>query len=65
MKAFEFIAKAFEFIAEVDEQHKVQFALPESIAPGKVRILVLAPEADEDEAGLSGCRESPANGPKN
>ncbi len=43
--------KALELIAEVDEQRHLQIALPASVLPGRVRVLVLTPEADEDEAG--------------
>ncbi len=40
--------KAFELLAEVDEQHRVQFALPESVPLGRVRVIVLAPETEEE-----------------
>ena len=43
--------KAFELVAEVDEQHCLQITLPQSVVPGKVRVLILVPEAEEDEAG--------------
>jgi hypothetical protein len=41
--------KAFEFVADVDEQHHVQIALPSSVMPGQVRVIVLAPETEVDE----------------
>ena len=43
--------KAIELIAEVDVRHNLQIALPSSVLPGRVRVIVLAPEPDEDEAG--------------
>lgn len=43
--------KAFEFVAEVDKQHCLHVVLPESTMPGRVRVIVLVPEAEEDEAG--------------
>jgi hypothetical protein len=43
--------KAFELVAEVDEKRRLQMTLPPSVMPGRVRVLVLVPEADEDEAG--------------
>lgn len=42
--------KIFEFIAEVDQQSYLQIALPPSVRPGRVRVLVLVPEK-EDEVG--------------
>jgi hypothetical protein len=41
--------KAFEFFAEVDAQRRVQIALPPTVMPGTVRIIVLAQETDEEE----------------
>ena len=43
--------KAVELIGKVDEQHKLQVQVPETLPPGPVRIIVLIPE--EDEAGLA------------
>lgn len=43
--------RAFEFVAEVDERRRVQLALPATVMPGTVRVIVLAQESDEDEAG--------------
>ena len=43
--------KALELIAEVDAQHHLQIVLPASVPLGRVRVIVLTPEADEDEAG--------------
>ena len=43
--------KAFEFVAEVDQQHYLHIVLPESTMPGPVRVIVLVPESEEDEAG--------------
>jgi hypothetical protein len=44
--------KALELVAEVDELRHLHTALPQSVRPGRVRVLVLVPEAEEDEAGL-------------
>lgn len=41
--------KAFEFVADVDQQHHLQLNLPSSVGPGKVRVIVLAPDAEGDE----------------
>ena len=43
--------KAFELVAEVDEQRRLQVMLPESTMPGRVRVLVLVPETEDEEAG--------------
>jgi hypothetical protein len=45
--------KALEFVAEVDEQCRLQLALPEMPAPARVRVIVLMPEPGEDVAGLA------------
>lgn len=44
--------KAFELVGEVDEARRLHAVLPESATPGRVRVIVLLPEADEadDEA---------------
>jgi hypothetical protein len=44
--------KAFEFVADLDEQHHVQLTLPASVQPGKVRVIVLAAEAEEAEIDI-------------
>jgi len=44
--------KAFDLVAEVDEQRRLQMTLPQSVMPGRVRVLVLVPEAEEDETDL-------------
>jgi hypothetical protein len=44
--------KAFEFFAEVDAQRRVQIALPSTVMPGTVRVIILTQETDEDEAGV-------------
>ncbi len=41
--------KAFEITAQVDQNRLLQIEVPESISPGKVRLIVLVPE--EDDAG--------------
>ena len=41
--------KAFEFVAEVDAAGRIQVALPASVMPGPVRVIILAQEAKEDE----------------
>lgn len=43
--------KAVELIAEVDERRCLQIALPSSALPGKVRVIILIPEPEEDDAG--------------
>lgn len=43
--------KAIEVIGQVDEKHRLQAEVPETIPPGPVRIIVLLPE--EDEAGAA------------
>jgi hypothetical protein len=44
--------KALELFADVDEHRRVHFALPEGAVgiASRVRVLVLLPEGDEDEA---------------
>jgi hypothetical protein len=42
--------QALKIIGEIDEQRRLIAAVPDSIAPGKVSLLVLGP-ADEDETG--------------
>jgi len=54
--------KAIEFVADVDDRHCLMISLPESVMPGKVRVIVLTPDAEEDEAG--GCTVFHKNGPK-
>lgn len=43
--------RAIELIAEVDAHRELQIALPSSVLPGKVRVIVLTPEPEEDIAG--------------
>jgi hypothetical protein len=43
--------KAVELVGRVDNQHRLQAQVPESLPPGPVRIIVLIPE--EDEAGAA------------
>lgn len=43
--------RAVELIGKVDERHRLQVQVPETLPPGPVRIIVLIPE--EDEAGLA------------
>lgn len=42
--------RAIELIAEVDAHHGLQIALPSSVPPGKVRVIVLTPDTEEDDA---------------
>lgn len=43
--------RAVELIGKVDERHRLQVQVPETLPPGPVRIIVLVPE--EDEAGAA------------
>ena len=43
--------KAVELIGEVNDKHQLQAQVPETLPPGRVRIIVLIPE--EDEAGAA------------
>ena len=43
--------KAIELTAQVDASHILQVALPASVLPGQVRVIVLTPEPEEDAAG--------------
>jgi hypothetical protein len=43
--------KAVEVIGEVDDRHCLHIALPSSVEPGKVRVIVPSHEPHEDEAG--------------
>jgi hypothetical protein len=43
--------KAIELIGEVDDQHRLQANVPESLPAGPVRLIVLLPE--DDDAGLA------------
>ena len=45
--------KAIELVAEVDERHCLHISLPSNIVPGKVRVIVLTAESDEDESGAA------------
>jgi len=45
--------KAFELLAEVDDLHCLSVKVPNSVLPGTVRIIVLSPESEEDEAGAA------------
>jgi hypothetical protein len=45
------LMKAFELIAEVDEQRHLQLTLPESAMPRRVRVIVLVPEIEDEDAG--------------
>lgn len=45
--------QTIKIIGEVDHQHRLVATVPDSIAPGKVEIVVLARSGDEDEAGLN------------
>ena len=38
-------------IGQIDEQHRLTAAVPPTLAPGKVEVVVLVPSKDEDEAG--------------
>ncbi|MBI3799679.1 MAG: hypothetical protein HY268_22245 [Deltaproteobacteria bacterium] len=39
--------KAVELIGEVNDKHQLQAQVPETLPPGRVRIIVLIPEEDE------------------
>ncbi len=43
--------RAIELIADVDSSRRLTVSVPASILPGKVRVIVLTPEQDEDETG--------------
>jgi hypothetical protein len=43
--------KAVELIGEVNDKHQLQAQVPETLPPGRVRIIILIPE--EDEAGAA------------
>ena len=43
--------KAVELIGEVKDKHQLRAQVPETLPPGRVRIIVLIPE--EDEAGAA------------
>lgn len=45
------LMKTIELIAEVDARHQLQATLPNNVLPGKVRVIVLTPEPDEDGSG--------------
>ena len=38
-------------IGQIDEQHRLTAAVPHTVAPGQVEIVVLVPSEHEDEAG--------------
>ncbi len=44
---------AIELAAEVDELHCLHINLPSSVLPGKVRVIVLTHEPEEDDAGAT------------
>ncbi len=41
-----------QLTGHVDEQHRLSADVPSSVQPGKVRLLLMTPN-DEDEAGLA------------
>ena len=41
--------KAIELIGDVDSQHRLKAEVPEAVAPGPVRLLLLVPEQDQTE----------------
>jgi hypothetical protein len=43
--------RAIELLGEVDDQRQLHADLPEHIRPGPVRLIVLVPDAEEDDAG--------------
>jgi hypothetical protein len=43
--------RAIELVGEVDDRHHLLIDLPDSVLPGKVRVIVLTPDAEEDDAG--------------
>lgn len=43
--------RAIEMLAEVDEHHNLHVTLPATVLPGTIRLIVLAPDPEEDEAG--------------
>ena len=36
---------------QIDEQHRLYAQVPPTVAPGQVEVVVLVPDASEDEAG--------------
>jgi len=42
--------RAFELEAEVDEERRLSAVLPGNATPGRVRVIVLVPEADDATA---------------
>ena len=38
-------------IGQIDEQHRLTAAVPPTLAPGEVEVVVLVPSKDEGEAG--------------
>ena len=43
--------KVVELVGEVDDKHQLQARVPETLAPGRGRIILLIPE--EDKAGIA------------
>ena len=45
-----------KIIGQVDESHQLSAAVPDSVRPGQVEILVMIPNDVEDEAGTAWVR---------
>ena len=41
--------KAIELFAEIDDTRTLQFSLPMSVLPGKVRVLILTTDSEVDD----------------
>lgn len=55
--------KAFELTAAVDSKHLLRAEVPETVSPGKVRLILLVP--DEDDTGREWDVEFHVNGRMN
>jgi hypothetical protein len=43
--------RAIELVGDVDDRHRLHADVPDGVRPGQVRLIVLLPDAEEDEAG--------------
>ena len=44
---------ALKVYGQVDQSHRLSAVVPESIGPGPIEILLIAPGGDEDDAGTA------------
>jgi hypothetical protein len=43
--------RAIELLGDVDDRHRLRAEVPDGVRPGQVRLIVLVPDTEEDDAG--------------